>query len=302
MGLLSDGLAADQTVDQPTRTGKSYLIRALARESARSGTKALIVSHRAHILSEHAKNLEQSGVGVERVDLTKPLQDGVVGIMSAQAISRSGSIEDAVVDEADVVLIDEAHKALGEKTVEGLRSLYPNAVRIVFTATPDYADNRSVTDEYGSKIVSHSIVEAIEKRMVPPVRAFLYKTDGQIDLLDPNVRDFTPRELKRLANFTSRNRAIVNAAEDLISDGRQGLITTIPGEDLAHAELLKSQLSARTIVQADGTRRQIVAEIIMGGDDNAPKILEAYENVDIDVLLYCDVLKEKAILPKLLHS
>jgi superfamily II DNA or RNA helicase len=296
---LHDNLQPAQTVDLPTRTGKSHLIRALASKCQEQGIRSVITAPRTHILREHKEGLDELQTPTALRNPRLPWNTGDhVTLFSTQSIARYELIRHDVSDDVDVVFVDEAHRALGEKTVEGMRKLYPNAVFIVFTATPDFAEDRSVSDEYGEKVISHSVVEAIKEGRVPPVRAFLYKTEGQIDYLDPAASDFTPRELKRLANFTARNRSIVDNAHDLIADGRQGLVTTIPGEDLLHADMLAEELRQRTVMRTDGLERHITAYVMRGSDHDVAAKLQDYDDGAIDALFYCDLLREGTTLPK----
>lgn len=291
---LEKSLAPDQTIDLPTRTGKSYLLRQIAAKCQEQGVRTAIIAPRLHILREHAEGLEGAQIPYcnEGLNVSLGDTDSPVWLLSTQGIAVNRDMDPSETDAVDVVLIDEGHKALGAATVQGIRNLFPNAVRMTFTATPDYAVNRSVTDEYGAKIITHSIVEAINEGNVPPVRAFLYKTEARIDNLDPTYPEFTPRELRRLARFNARNMAIVDMAEDLVSQGRQGLITTIPGEDLLHADILEKALGERRVVGEDGTERAIRARVVRGSDTDLEDVLVDFELGNIDVLLYCDLLRE----------
>lgn len=285
---LRKDLAYDQTVDLPTRSGKSFLIRQMAGQAVNAGMRVAIVSNRRHINHEHATELTGSGVDFTDEDVTVP----GVSLFTTQTIAVGSVDHEAVNDAYDIVFIDEGHRALGAKTVEGMNRLFPNAVRFTLTATPDYAENRSVTDEYGEKIVSKSLPEAIKDGLASPLRAFVFQTDGEIDNLDPNRLNYTPRELERLARFLARNKIIADSAEDLVKDGRQGLISTIPGGGLLHANILYDMINGRIITDAKGVERPIIAEVIAGGDAQLQEKLEQYELGEIDVLLFCDVISE----------
>ncbi len=295
---LAERASVDQTIDLPTRSGKSHLIRKIAEAGHRRGLRSLIVAPRHHILQEHQLELAENDFESAYIDFQEnEASSPLIQLTTGFAIARQREMRSDLTESIDLVLIDEAHKALGDRTVEGLRALFPDAVRIVFTATPDYSDDRSVTDEYGEKIVSHTVIEAIKEGRVPPVRAFLYKTDAKVETLDPRFKDFTPRELQKLARLKARNNAIIEMTEDLVHDGRQGLITTIPGEDLLHAELLAKELNSRRITDSSGHDRNLVAEVVRGGQDNVDEVIADYNAGLIDVLLYCDLLREGTKLP-----
>lgn len=280
---LSQNLAADQIVDIPTRTGKSYLIREIASCSAESNLRVLILSHRNHILREHIDELKTKGID----DIGQLFDDNEtasqIDIGTFNKIARADKHDTSTSENYDLILLDEAHRALGPQTAKHIAELFPDALRISFTATPDYAENRSTTDIYGEKIASTSIVEAIKMGVVSPVRAIVYETDATIDSLDPEWHDFSPRELKKIAQMASRNMAIVDMAEDLVNDDRRGLISTVPGEDLLHADDLKTLLEQR------GLR----AEVVRGGEDaKTGRTLKSFEDGDVDILLYCNLLRE----------
>lgn len=285
----------EQTVDLPTRSGKSYMLRDYVEAASEHKLRSVILAPRQHILAEHADELAKRGISVSPLDYSgKNVVQSDVQLATIQTVARNRDTDPSITEDVDIVMIDEVHKALGEKTLEGVRNLFPNAVFVTFSATTEYADNRSVTDEYGAKVISRSVVEAIRSGVVPPVRAFLYKTEAEIKTLDPNFRDFTPRELEKLAHQKARNNAITDFASDLVADGRQGIITTIPGEDLLHAEMLRASLVTNEITLSDGTTRNIRAEVVRGGQQDLGDIIDDFNSPEstIDILLYCDVLRE----------
>jgi superfamily II DNA or RNA helicase len=285
---LRANFGPDQVIDLPTRSGKSFLIREIARQAQSQGLKAAIISHRKHILDEHASELELMGATTQN----EYSSDISITMLSTHSVAVGGRTTVDIDDHYDLVLVDEAHRALGRRTVEEMRALFPNTVRIAFTATPDFAENKSVTDEYGETITSKSVVEGIQDGINSPVRAFIYKTKAVIDNKDPNVKDFTPRELARIARFQSRNTVITDMAHDLVIGGRQGLISTVPGHDLKHARHLAELLTVRTISDSDGNIRNLKAKVVQGHDNDKSQKLRDFEEGKIDVLLFCDVLTE----------
>ncbi len=293
--VLGQTLGKDQVVDLPTRSGKSHMIRRIAVKAAEQDLQTAIVTHRNHIVQEHADELEVltgERPGSIFDDTDQPMRISVDTI--SKLLYENRGVEEVTPHEnVDLVMIDEVHRALGERTRVVVRDSFPDATRIVFTATPDFKEDRSVTDEYGAKVVSKSPVEAIERGIANPLRIFVYQTDGVIDNLTPRMDDFTAKELKRLADLMARNRTIADMTEDLVNDGRQGIISTIPGEDLIHAERLKAMIEKRYVRRPGVLPRPIRAAVVRGGEPQKTRdALEAYEDGWIDVLLFCDLLTE----------
>lgn len=288
--LLRENLSSDQTVDLPTRSGKSHLIRKIAEKAAKSGLRTAILTHRRHIVGEHFDELEELQV------VASSLFDEDVELITADTIGKfirnvPAEIADST-DGVDLVLIDEAHRALGEVTRRKIARSFPSAVRMAFTATPDFAEDRSVTQEYGDKIISHSPVEAIDSGLISPLRVFVHKSEGVIDDLDQRWKDFSPRELKKLANHFARNQQITDYVEDLVNDGRQGIVSTIPGEGLLHADQLKTMIEKRITKNPDGSERMIRAGVVGGKRKETQEILDLYQLGQIDVILFCDLITE----------
>lgn len=123
--VLHESLEADQTVDLPTRTGKSHLIRRLATAGVESGVRTAIIAPRRHILAEHQSELTSQGVPTNYLELGPAAEPGdqtipAVQLISAQRLAVNLTTESTQAENIDLVLIDEGHRALGTKTIAGI--------------------------------------------------------------------------------------------------------------------------------------------------------------------------------------
>lgn len=151
---LQANLASEQIIDLPTRTGKSHLLREFVAGATSHGLKSIIVAPRHRILTEHVSELRDRGVDSSPLDLSgEAKSDASVSYASLQRLAMNRERDPETTEDIDLVMIDEVHRAMGEKTLEGIRRLFPNAVFVTFTATPDYSEDKSASDQFGEKVI-----------------------------------------------------------------------------------------------------------------------------------------------------
>src|SRR5688572_26231572 len=139
---------------------------------------------------------------------TKDLSGDVV-VMTYQSLQNA--VRDGLLPNFDVVICDEAHRALGPATSAAVSSVSEGSKTIAFTATPDFNELKSVRNVYGEKIHEISLREGIELGMLSKVQVWSYKTN--IKLNTPGrAGEFNMDELEPLVRHQARNQAAVKAA------------------------------------------------------------------------------------------
>ncbi len=105
-------------------------------------------------------------------------------LVSTYQLLAGSAVDDERFGRADVIILDELHRSFGIRTVEALKSSYPNAILLGLSATPYLGDPSSknpkrAEDYIGECIMSISLPEAIESGALVPVRGFLVHTKGE---------------------------------------------------------------------------------------------------------------------------
>lgn len=291
-----------------TGFGKTLLTALLAEAAVRAGL-------RVHVLTDSLPAADQL-IGADGTRgmgrFTNLLEDGAVKQNYGGRTARphhpvvvstyQGLVAEAKAAEEgrgrlgqfDLILADECHKSLGTETSQALYRYMPDAIKVGFSATPDYALDRRSEEIYGRPWFEFDLRSAIEanvetgKERVAPVRPLLFGTGSTLEGRD-NRPDFTERELAPLMGDMERNGSALNLAQDFVADGRQGIIACVPGEGNAHATLLAKMLSS---MEAGG--RKIVAQEVGGHLDKheVRQRLEAFERGEIDILTFTRQLEQ----------
>lgn len=241
--------------EMATSTGKTLIESLITQAAVAAGKRVLILAPKVSIASQIDGRNQTEPSGLAR--FTDVHQKTSVGLHfgGSQANARHqvvistypGFLYDAQqnhckLGEFDVVVGDECHRGLGEKTAEALTSSFPDAIKMGFSATPDFAVDRTSEEIFGERLYEFSLMDAIEMGKTAPIRALVFETNEELSLYD-NRQEFTERELAPLIENMQRNGTAIKLARDFIRDGRQGFIRAIPGYGNLHARILAEQLS-----------------------------------------------------------
>lgn len=288
----------------PTRTGKtaiySKLVDAIAGEStdASDKVKTLILVPRRLLIEQTLgdEGLEKFAPDLDATRYYGAHKDmsGDVVVMTYQSfVTPDGQ---ARVADADfgVVILDEAHRALGKKTAKAVGDYIEDKIAIGLTATDEFSADKKVENILPHEIATMRLREAVDTGLTAPVRSLLHTTEAEIPSIDPNRPDFTERELSRLAHVKARNDAIVEYARGFVEDGRQGIVGCLPGYNLAHAKHIVEELSKHEVVDPNGVKRNLRAAWVGGeqSDGVRDEVLKAFERGEIDVLAHVQLLTE----------
>ena len=198
-------------------------------------------------------------------------------------------------DMFDIVICDELHNALGEQTTRALEEYGKDKFVLGLTATAEYAQDKKVMDLLPYEIDSMDLREAIEEGFLAPVRCFAITSDATIETVKGAGGDFSDKELEVLIENEWRNQKAVEFAKSFVEEGKQGLISCVPGQNLAHAKLMAAEVSKQQVVDAKtGKIRNIRALAVDGkmSKKERENIYQAYERGEYDVLTYVDLLTE----------
>lgn len=198
-------------------------------------------------------------------------------------------------DFADLIICDEAHRALGHTTAAQIRKISPKAVKIGLTATSEYTNEKGVSNLFPTRIHQLKLREAIESRILAPLNGVLYNTGFNVNDVKLNSRgDYTEATLKQLNN-EARNKAAVEAIRGLKENDPKlcGIVSCVPGDNLAHAVRITEMIQEIQINDPiTGQMRNLTSEVISGKDKDRSDTYDRFERGEIDFLTFVDVLKE----------
>ena len=180
-----------QLLVMPTGTGKTLTASTMIKSAVDKGKRVLFVAHRLELIDQSVRTLQSIGldVGVIRGSDRRRKRAAPVQVASVATLVRR------IRPDADLVFIDEAHRALAKSYVEGVLEAYPNAVHIGLTATPCRSDGKPLGTHYSALVQAITYERAIaEGYLAAPI---VYSTPAPPDLSDVHTTggDYNAGEL-----------------------------------------------------------------------------------------------------------
>jgi superfamily II DNA or RNA helicase len=148
-------LLGDFTVTHNTIIGCQII-----RQAVEKRRRVLFLAHRRELIDQCAAKLDEAGVLHHGVILS-----GHAKARAPQAPVQVASIQTLIRRElplADLVIIDEAHRALA-KSYQHLLANYPHAKIIGLTATPERLDGKGLADLFDAMVVVATIPDLINE-------------------------------------------------------------------------------------------------------------------------------------------
>lgn len=278
---LSEFLEAGGThgfVTLPTGTGKTIIFSKLL---AGLEGKALIVVPTKDLLVQTEKELRrtmpEAAIGVIGGDGSTGFgQDlTIITYDSFRSLSKSGEILE---QHFDVVVLDEAHKALGEVTSEEVTRLLGHSFVFGFTATPEYNEQKSLRNLLGEEIYRMEVPEAVEIGALCQAHVVPVVSDISIRDVSTGAGDYNLDELSGAIDVPEQNKRVVSTYQHFFSG--QKAVAFCAGID--HAEHLAKEFR----------ENGVAAESISGEDseeERKRKLLDLAEG-RLHVLCNADLL------------
>ena len=271
--------------EHATGAGKTVAALGLVEASRTGGI--LILTHRRNLVDQFTGELMDRGYKkrVMPAQLKKngePTANGPVSVETYQWFVRNaGKISDAYT----IVICDEAHTALGEKTSAAIRSWH-GPVFVGMTATGALIA-RHVTDLFPTQTSRFDLAQAARRGVIAPIRCIRIppgvgvRSIAKVPLRRGEVdQDFDQEELAALLDQGPFNAAV--------ADLYRVRFREVPG--VVYAAGVKHAYNVAEAFRAAGLKAQAVS-------GETPKreltrILAAYERGEIDVLINAQLLAE----------
>jgi ribonuclease E len=262
----------------PTASGKT--IAAAGFVDAARTLGVLILTHRRLLVSQFDRELKAEGYG-ERItpavtEGQESLRDNPLTIQTYAWFARHvGSISH---DAYQLVICDEAHTALGEKTSAAIRS-FPEPVYIGMTATEQLIA-KQVSDVFPASVDDLPLADAARRGLIAPLRDLRVPPAAAIHSVPIVGGDFDEGELAKVLDHEALNQAAASLYRDRF-DSLPGIVYAA-GVDHAY-NLAKEFRAAGLKAEAVSGRTPPV---------KLAETLAAYERGEINVLINAMLLAE----------
>jgi superfamily II DNA or RNA helicase len=263
----------------PTGSGKTVVFAEIAR---RIHGRVLVLAHRRELIHQAADKIKRvTGIrpGIDMSDLRAKATDRIV-IATVQGLARGRRIEG---DPFELVIIDEAHHALGDNQYGTVLEAIGAPKRLGMTATPYRGDKKALSDLFDDNPFSMSMLDMIELGK---------KTDGREGLCDITVRTLPIK--------VDMSGVHVRQGDFVESEVAEALAPMLdPLADLIAAEYADKKLLSFCPLRATSRawterlqERGLAAEHVQGDSVNRVEILADFARDDIRFLSNSNVLTE----------
>src|SRR5215208_6933418 len=270
-------------------TGAGKTVAAMGFVDASRSGGILILTHRRNLVDQFMGELKDRGYkkriqpdALLKGQDKKPREQGPVTVETYQWFVRNaGNVSDAYT----IVICDEAHTALGEKTSASIRQ-WLGPVFIGMTATGALIA-RHVTDLFPTQTSRFDLAQAARRGVIAPLRCVRIppgvgvRSIANVPLRRGEVdQDFEHEELAALLDQTPFNSAVADLYKTLFKD--------VPGV-VYSAGVKHAHNVAKAFVEAGMKAKAVSGET---PKRELTRILAAYERGEIDVLINAQLLAE----------
>ncbi len=262
----------------PTASGKTIAAAGFV-ESART-LGILILTHRRLLVTQFQRDLTTEGYGPRFTDAIEqgkePLAGDPITIQTYAWFARH--VDTISRDAYQLVICDEAHTALGEKTSAAIRS-FPEPIYIGMTATEQLIA-KQVSDVFPASVDDLPLADAARRGLIAPLRCLRVPPAAAINSVPIVGGDFDERALAAALDHQALNQAAASLYRERF-DSTPGIVYAAGVE---HAYNLAQEFRAAGLK----------AEAVSGKTPpvKLAETLAAYERGEINVLINAMLLAE----------
>src|SRR2546423_1922799 len=262
----------------PTASGKTIAAAGFVEAARTLGV--LILTHRRLLVSQFNRDLTTEGYGDRIVDAIErgqePPKPSPLTIQTYAWFARHWG--DLNPDAYHLVIADEAHTALGEKTSAAIRS-FTNPIYIGMTATEQLIA-KQVSDVFPASVDDLPLADAARRGLIAPLRSLRVPPAAAIHTVPIVGGDFEEPALAQALDHQALNQAAASLYRDRF-DSTPGIVYAAGVE---HAYNLAKEFRAAGLK----------AEAVSGPTPpvKLAEILAAYERGGTDVLINAMLLAE----------
>ena len=272
------GAARRYRFRHPTASGKTIAAAGFVEAARTLGV--LILTHRRLLVSQFTRDLTDEGYGDRLTEIVirdqTPKRDNPLTIQTYAWFARHQS---SISREAyQLVICDEAHTALGEKTSSAIRS-FPEPIYIGMTATEQLIA-KQVSDVFPASVDDLPLQDAARRGLIAPLRDLRVPPVAAINSVPIVGGDFDQEVLAKTLDHQALNQAAASLYRDRF-DNTPGIVYAA-GVD--HAYHLAQEFRAAGLK----------AEAVSGRTPpvKLAETLAAYERGEINVLINAMLLAE----------
>jgi superfamily II DNA or RNA helicase len=263
----------------PTASGKTIAAAGFVEAARTEGV--LILTHRRLLVDQFRRELTDNGYGDRLNEAileghTAPRRPNPITIQTYAWFARH--VDEVSRSAYQLVICDEAHTALGEKTSAAIRRLH-EPIYVGMTATEELIA-KQVSDVFPASVDDLPLADAARRGLIAPLRCLRVPPVAAINQVPIVGGDFEEHALAQALDHEALNMAAATLYRDRFGDS--------PG--IVYAAGVDHAYHLATAFRAAGVK----AEAVSGRTPpvKLAEILASYERAEIDVLINAMLLAE----------
>lgn len=255
-------------VQSPPRTGKTVIMAEIARRATAKGNRILFMVHRKEIVDQVKSTFVRQDVNMSLAQI------GMVQTFTRR-VER--------LKKPSIIFVDEAHHVLAKSYMKIINA-FPNALKLLFTATPYRLSGQGFEEVVDDMIVGKPISWLIQNNFLAPVD---YYAPSQIDSIQLKVKrngEFDDKSIEEAMKPKIYGNAVKHYQK--LANNKQAIAYTY---NIASAERLAAEFNANGIS----------AKAVSSHTDKKERdqIIAQYKNGDIQIVTNNSLFTEGLDLP-----
>lgn len=265
-------------------TGTGKTVTAVS-DAKRCGERTLFLAHTRELVTQAKATFEDVWPGKQSGMYIAEQKDADAYVVCASIQSVAQNIEQFRPDDFGYIIIDECHHGTAN-TYKKLLGYFKPKFTLGLTATPERTDGEDLLELFRNVAHKLDLKTAVEMGELTPIRCIRVKTNVDLSTVRINGIKYYSQDLESKLYVPERDRIITDTYLQYVKNRK----TVVFCASVKHAEEI-SQL-----FRENG----IVCEAVSGALKNSERarILDEYENGNINVLCACDLLNEGWDSPK----
>ncbi len=274
----------------PTGAGKTVFVAKMIETAVAQSKHAMFLAHRKELIDQSSGMLDYIGVphGVLQGNHHRRRPEALVQVASVQTLAAmrlcescknkdelrescnvckgNGKLRSRKLPAADIIVVDEAHRVLGESYVKLLDS-YPKATVIAITATPWRLDGRGLKRMFSEMVVFAEMRELIDEGFLLPMRVFGPKEPLNLREVNLSGGDYKNEQL----SVVMRDAKLVGKIVENWQKLAENRLTVVFATNVAHShDIVRRFVEAGVVAEhldgetPKGERERILARLASG--------------------------------------
>lgn len=265
-------------------TGAGKTVTAVS-DAKRLGKRTLFLAHTKELITQAQGTFETIWDTAETGLYVAEQKDNQAYVVCSSIQSISRNLDQFKPDDFGYVIIDECHHGAAD-TYKKVLSYFKPEFTLGLTATPDRTDGESILEDFKNVAHKLDLPQAVELGVLVPIRCIRVKTNVDLSTVRINGVKYYAQDLESKLFVPERNNILAETYLKFV----RGKKTVVFCASVRHANEISEIFK----------QKGILCESVSGSMKSAERsrILDQYENGDIQVLCACDLLNEGWDSPK----